>query len=347
MAYRNERQEEFERDLQVYATQSTSIGNGNVGGKIAKYVHDIMLDPVKGFKAPEGYDVGKNIINTCIYLDSEVANWRGCTNASVYGFFLDMVQQGLSVSSKQCYAIVYGNKLKLMRSYFGTITALGYIAPDLQVCPQVLYEKDSFDVAIDPVYSFKYIVNHKTSFSNQDGEIIGAYCHIVDRNTGKIVFSDVMTMKQIRVSWSHTTSKSSKVQQETPDQMARRTVINRTCKMVINTRSEYVKNQQMADVFVKDTSNEYDEEEPINITPAEVQKEVRSKSKGAEGLKRILKAQEQSEPVVEKTVEEVVEQTPAVEEVPTDGRVQRDDLFDEEEYPTDDVSRMLDENLPF
>lgn len=44
-----------------------------------------------------------------------------CTKESIANALLDMVLQGLAVSKKQGYFIVYGNKLEFQRSYFGTV----------------------------------------------------------------------------------------------------------------------------------------------------------------------------------------------------------------------------------
>lgn len=44
-----------------------------------------------------------------------------CSKESVANALLDMVVQGLSPIKKQCYFIVYGTKLQLMRSYLGTL----------------------------------------------------------------------------------------------------------------------------------------------------------------------------------------------------------------------------------
>ncbi|WP_278335248.1 recombinase RecT [Clostridium kluyveri] len=44
-----------------------------------------------------------------------------CTKNSIIGSLYDMCLQGLTPAKKQCYFVVYGNQLQLMRSYMGTV----------------------------------------------------------------------------------------------------------------------------------------------------------------------------------------------------------------------------------
>src|ERR1700710_1392956 len=44
-----------------------------------------------------------------------------CTKESIANALFEMVLKGLSPAKKQCYFIVYGTKLQMQQSYFGTI----------------------------------------------------------------------------------------------------------------------------------------------------------------------------------------------------------------------------------
>lgn len=51
-------------------------------------------------------------------------------------------------------------------------------------------------------------------------------------------FIEIMTWAQIQQSWAKSRSKAQTVHKEFPDQMAKRTVINRACKMFFNTSGD-------------------------------------------------------------------------------------------------------------
>lgn len=100
-----------------------------------------------------------------------------CTKESIANALLDMVLQGLAVSKKQGYFIVYGNKLEFKRSYFGTI-ALAKRTGGIKTEPvaNVIYEGDEFVYSIDPKTARISIVKHEQKIDNIDNsKIKGAY----------------------------------------------------------------------------------------------------------------------------------------------------------------------------
>ncbi len=68
---------------------------------------------------------------------------------SISNALLDMVIQGLSPAKKQCYFIKYGNKVQLMRSYFGTMAVLDRVTGGADITPVVVRAGDEFEVAMD------------------------------------------------------------------------------------------------------------------------------------------------------------------------------------------------------
>ncbi len=60
-----------------------------------------------------------------------------------------MVIQGLSPAKKQCYFIKYGNKVQLMRSYFGTMAVLDRVTGGADITSVVVRQGDEFEVAMD------------------------------------------------------------------------------------------------------------------------------------------------------------------------------------------------------
>ena len=170
-----------------------------------------------------------------------------------------MVTQGLSPAKTQCYFIPYGNKVKLTRSYFGTMKVVKQLPEVKDIYAQVIYEGD--DVEIKNVEGHKVLVKHDTNWLNQDNPIIGAYC-IIEKNDGEKVLT-IMTKKEIDKAWSQSKNKS--IQNNFPQEMAKRTVINRAAKQFFNTSDD---NDLFIDAVNRTTANEYDDERNVkDITP--------------------------------------------------------------------------------
>lgn len=182
-----------------------------------------------------------------------------CTHESIYNALLDMVTQGLSPAKTQCYFIPYGNKVKLTRSYFGTMKVVKQLPEVRDIYAEVIYEGD--DVEIKNVEGRKVLVKHDTNWLNQDNPIIGAYC-IIEKNDGEKILT-IMTKKEIDKSWAQ--SKNKTVQNNFPQEMAKRTVINRAAKQFFNTSDD---NDLFIDAVNRTTANEYDDERNVkDITP--------------------------------------------------------------------------------
>lgn len=176
---------------------------------------------------------------------------EACTRDSVANALLDMVVQGLSPAKKQGYFIVYGNSLNFMRSYFGTMAVTKRLNGVEDIFAQVIYEGDDFEFTIQK--GTKKIVKHSQKLENIDiNKIVGAYCTII--YDGGKEFTEIMTKKQIDQAWSKTKMKSNSVHREFPEEMAKRTVINRTCKLFANTSDD---SDLLIESFNRSTEAEY------------------------------------------------------------------------------------------
>lgn len=165
-----------------------------------------------------------------------------CTRDSVANALLDTVIQGLSPSKKQVYFIVRGNKLCADRSYFGTMSVTKRIKGVDDVFAQVIYKGDDFVFTIDR--GTKKVLKHDQKLENIDTKnIVGAYCSIYYRGTDAEgnpeirEYTEIMSKAQIDTSWKKSPTKGG-VHAEFPEEMAKRTVINRTCKMFVNTSDD-------------------------------------------------------------------------------------------------------------
>lgn len=162
-----------------------------------------------------------------------------CTKESIANSLLDMVLQGLSVSKKQGYFIVYGNKLIFQRSYFGTI-ALAKRAGGMVSEPvaNVIYDGDDFQYEIDPKTAKVAIVKHSQKLENIDNsKIKGAYA-LVTLADGTTQVT-IMSMQQIRAAWGQGATKgNSPAHKNFAEEMAKKTVIGRACKVIINSSDD-------------------------------------------------------------------------------------------------------------
>lgn len=160
-----------------------------------------------------------------------------CTKTSIYNALLNTVIQGLNPAKQQCYYIVYGNQLTMLRSYFGTAEVTMRVAHLLKPpFAQVIYKGDELDYDIDN--GAIHNIRHKQKFENiKDENIIGAYCVLLLPDGSD--YCGIMTLEDIHKSWSFGQTKgTSNAHKETPGEMAKKTVISRTCKLFLKTSDD-------------------------------------------------------------------------------------------------------------
>jgi recombination protein RecT len=180
-----------------------------------------------------------------------------CTKESIANALFNTVIMGLSPAKKQVYYVAYGTHLTAVRSYFGTIAVTKRIPGVKDVFAQVVYEGDIFEYTI--LRGTKQIIKHEQSVENIDiGKIKAAYCTIFTEN-GE--YTDIMSIAQIHKSWERGQTKgTSSAHKDQPDQMAMRTVINRTCKAFANTSDD---SDLVIGAFNESSGHEADVEEEI------------------------------------------------------------------------------------
>lgn len=242
-----------------------------------------------------------------------------CTDESIYNALLDMVTQGLSPAKTQCYFIPYGDTVKLNRSYFGTMKVVKQLPEVKDIYAKVIYEGDDFQ-AENTEKGWKF-VKHDSNWKNQDNPIEGAYCIIEKENGEKIL--TVMTKKEIDKSWAQ--SRNGNVQKNFPQEMAKRTVINRAAKQFFNTSDD---NDLFIDAVNRTTENEFDDERQTkDVTPVETDK--------VETLDDLLKVPDkpiEGDNVVDGEFTEETQTPPKMAEKTTNS-----DELGSTEYPADDI----------
>lgn len=190
-----------------------------------------------------------------------------CSKSSIANALLDMVVQGLSPAKNQCYFVVYGTQLQMMRSYFGTQAVLKRLNNVKDIWANVIYQDDVFDYEIKD--GRERLVKHETNFLNRDKEILGAYAVVKTEDDDEIL--TVMTRKEIEAAWGQSKSKSQTVHKRFPQEMAKRTVINRAAKNYINTSDD---SDLLVDAINRTTENEYDNDRVDVTTEQEAKQEI-------------------------------------------------------------------------
>lgn len=215
----------------------------------------------EGLSLPPDYSVG-NALNSAYLILSDTSKGQPlldkCDQGSVIKALMNMAIQGLSPAKNQCYFIPYGNQLVMQRSYFGSISVVKRLSNVKDIQAQVVHKDDTFKIGgKDGVLVVK---EFEPSFENLDKPIIGAFAWIEDINGNRTY--TVMTKKDIDTSWSH--AKTKKVQNEFPEEMAKRTVINRAAKFYINSSSD---NDLFVQAVNDTTSSKYENDNPKDVTP--------------------------------------------------------------------------------
>ena len=163
---------------------------------------------------------------------------ESCSQASIANSLMDMATLGLNASKKQGYFIAYGGKCQFQKSYFGNIT-LARRNGLKNINAEIIYDGDTFKYHIEN--GMKVIDVHEQDFMNIDNDkILGAYAVAVMDDGRKVV--EVMNINQLKKAWNQRMGglkeDASSTHMKFKDQMAKKTVINRLCKMIGNTSTD-------------------------------------------------------------------------------------------------------------
>ncbi len=185
---------------------------------------------------------------------------QACSQESIANALLEMVTQGLNPNKNQCYFIPYGTQLNFQRSYLGTVAITKRIPGVKDIKAYAHYKDDVFETDFDVITGILKIKSYIPRVENiSKGNLIGAFALIVGDN--EILHLEYMTMDQIRAAWNQGQMKgNSGAHNNFSEEMAKKTVINRACKMYANTTDD-------SDIFAQmlnKTSIEVEEEIEVN-----------------------------------------------------------------------------------
>lgn len=255
-----------------------------------------------GMSFPADYNVTNALMGAYLALkETEDKNGKPllevCSQTSIANSLMDMATLGLSVQKKQGYFIAYGGKCQFQRSYFGNMTiARRYGMKDVNA--EIIYDGDEFTYSI--VDGKKEFGGHKQDFKNIDTDkISGAYAIVTMEDGTK--YLEVMNINQLKQSWKqgYGYKETGGTHQKFADQMAKKTVINRAMKQIINTHGDaFVQeaDERTEDIDkneVLEASVVYDIETNANTVPFEEAPQIEEKTP----MPTMPKATAEKEPV--------------------------------------------------
>ncbi len=235
-----------------------------VAAKVHSYIQNGELNLPPNYSVNNAIKSAWLVLQTTQDKDKNLA-LQVCTRNSVANALLDMIVQGLNPAKKQNYFVVFGKQLICMRSYFGSMAVTKMVEPKVSDFSfAVVYEGDKFKYGI--VNGKKIVTLHEQDIKNVDKtKILAAYCIALDKE-GNPLRTEIMTFADIKQSWKqsimHPINEKGEIKLDTTHEkfteaMALRTVINKTCKIIINASSDNAlllerinKNEDIADAAI-------------------------------------------------------------------------------------------------
>lgn len=189
-------------------------------------------------RIPKDYSP-ENALKSAYLILEETKNRSGqkaleyCTKESIGQALLKMVVWGLSPLKKQCDFIMYNDRLECGIEYTGNIVLAKRYGGLKEIKAHAIFEADEFDFEIDVNTGRTKILKHKPSLKSYGSKnISGAYA-VMEMMDGTFD-AEVMSIEMIRQAWGQgATNGASPAHKNFPDQMAKKTVINRACKLLI------------------------------------------------------------------------------------------------------------------
>ncbi|WP_314959388.1 RecT family recombinase [Prevotella pallens] len=199
------------------------------------------LQQTGGLVLPKDYNVGNALKSAWIYLQTIETRTKQkaidvCTKLSICNCLLEMVIRGQH-PKKHCYFIACGNSLEYWERYTGKLLRAKRDTNIQDVVAQVIYEGDNFVYGVDK-NGYYQLIKHETAIENiNPDKIKAAYAVVIYKDGNKHL--EVMTMDQIRKSWQQGAARgASGAHQNFTDQMCKKTVIARACKIELDSATD-------------------------------------------------------------------------------------------------------------
>lgn len=280
MATKNEVVEKGKRDAEI------TINNAFIDGLSMQLQEKTKY----GLSFPADYNPTNALMGAYLIM-KETTDKNGkcilesCSQASIANSLMDMATLGLNASKKQGYFIAYGGKCQFQKSYFGNIT-LARRNGLKTINAEIIYDGDTFKYHIEN--GMKVIDVHEQDFMNIDNDkILGAYAVAVMDDGRKVV--EVMNINQLKKAWNQRMGglkeDASSTHMKFKDQMAKKTVINRLCKLIGNTST---------DGNISEISDRLDEVAEVDMVAEDVAYEIESNANTIE-FEEVVEPQDEQE----------------------------------------------------
>lgn len=199
------------------------------------------LQQTGGLVLPKDYNVGNALKSAWIYLQTIETRTKQkaidvCTKLSICNCLLEMVIRGQH-PKKHCYFIACGNSLEYWERYTGKLLRAKRDTNIQDVVAQVIYEGDNFVYGVDK-NGYYQLIKHETAIENiNPDKIKAAYAVVIFKDGSKHL--EIMTIDQIRKSWQQGAARgASGAHQNFTDQMCKKTVIARACKIELDSATD-------------------------------------------------------------------------------------------------------------
>lgn len=199
------------------------------------------LQQTGGLVLPKDYNVNNALKSAWIYVQTIETRTKQkaidvCTKLSICNCLLEMVIRGQH-PKKHCYFIPCGNSLEYWERYTGKILRAKRDTKIQDVVAQIVYEGDKFIYTVDE-NGYYQLVSHETAIENiNPDKIKAAYAVVIYKDGSKHL--EIMTIDQIRKSWQQGAARgASGAHQNFTDQMCKKTVIARACKIELDSATD-------------------------------------------------------------------------------------------------------------
>lgn len=262
--------EEKQNNVVVKEEQQVSTPK-NMGDYVNAQMERYMT---QGLALPADYNVQNAVISSYLII-SQDPKLAMCDKQSIASALIDMATMGLNASKNQCYFVPYNNKLQLQPSYFGKITAIKRIRGVVDVIADVLYKETEYELSVDEYGNDSITITKPCPLDKRTSDnIVGAWAKIILKEDvwGRKHHTCIMTMEQIKKSWGQGATKgNSPAHKNFPEEMAKKSVINRCCKNFVNSAKD---NDILIEALNRTLENEYEDNVPQQKVIVKENKEI-------------------------------------------------------------------------
>lgn len=229
----------------------------NISDSVQNRITELAQD--RRLVLPPNYSVGNALASAWLILQNvkdrnDQPALKVCTPQSIANALLDMAIMGHNPAKKHGYFIVYGDQLTWFPSYFGKCASLKRIdGIEHEPVATLIYDGDEIVLEHNELGE-EIIIEHKTSWQNKlKGDIVGAYATVDFKGVKR---SAVMSMKEIKEAWTKNPSPANRRDHtEFTGEFAKRTVINRLVKMILQTSND---DDLLAETIVQNEDQHWD-----------------------------------------------------------------------------------------